>query len=181
MKYSFDPNVAMGGTPIVDSLHEYLERTTGERITKTVTLAANNTSESLNCFQVTGTVRLLRLYGKVLTGTLTNMTAVSFNLWDGTSAVQLTKTDGVLTGKPVGTIIGKNAALGTTMFVCDPTAGAVNEGTTGINFYAALITQKTATATYVRLTYTTNMTPIAGTIQIWAEYVPIGVGTLIAV
>ena len=179
MRSQFNPNVALGGTPAADSVHDYLERETGERITKTITLSANNTSQSLNCFQLTGTVRLLRLYGVLLTGTYTNATAVSFNLYDSTSAVQLTKTDGALTGKPVGTVIGKNAANTVTMFVCDPTAGAVVEGTTGINFYASLITQKTASNTYVRLTYTTNMTPIAGTIQVWADFVSIGTGTLV--
>ena len=184
MKYSFtkeELNANIGGSGADDSVHAYLERGPGERITKTITLSANNATQSLNAFQLTGTVRLLRLYAKVLTGTLTNMTSVSFNLYDSTDVVQLTKTDGSMSGKPVGTFIFKNAALNTTMAISDPTAGAVTEGSTGANFYASIINQKTAANTYIRLTYTTNMTPIAGTIQVWAEFVPMGIGTLVAV
>jgi hypothetical protein len=155
----------------VNSVHDYLERSVGDVISKTITINANDTSASVNVFQVTGSIEIIRLYGVITTATtLTNCTGAYFNLYDGTASVALTKNDGVLSGMAVGTAFIKNATATTTMAVADNAVGAVTEASSAKFFYPAIVTQKTGANTYIRFTYTTTDAPADATFTIFAEY-----------
>ena len=59
-------NTSMGGEPIEgDSIHDYFHKSVGEHISKTITLAADATTASVNIFQLTGTVEVVQIKGFV--------------------------------------------------------------------------------------------------------------------
>jgi hypothetical protein len=176
-------NTALTGTPEADSVHDYLERASGEPLSKTITLNANNTTANVNVFQLTGSVEIFKIWGKIATKTtLANCTDVHFDLYDSTAAVALTKsTTGVLSAMAVGTIFVKNAPAATVITVADNVAGALTEPAANKAFYPFIVTQKTGANTYIRFNYTTTDAPANATATIYVEYRPMGVGTLVAV
>jgi len=190
MKYAFtkaELNVPISWTAEVDSVHDYLEQSSGEYVYKTITLSANNTSASVNIFQLTGTVEVMQIFGSIATKTtLANLTAWYFDLYDSTASVPLTKNDGVLSAMAVGTIFYKNAAASVTMAIGNNAAWAMEEAATGVKaFMPFMITQKTWANTYIRFNYTTTDAPINATLRISVRYRPHTAGwvkgTLIAV
>lgn len=165
-----------------DSVHDYLHRSAGQTVSKALALSANNTSASVNAFQLTGSVEIMKLYA-VLTAktTLANCTAARFELYDSTAAVVLTKNDGVLSNAGVGTVIAKNAIATTTFSKADSVAGALMEAATVGTYYPFIVVQKVAANTYVRFTYTTTDAPANAVLTVFAEWRPINGGTLVAV
>ena len=167
-----------------DSIHEYIHRVVGDRATKVITLDANNTTASVNIFQITGTIQIYRLYAEVTnTSTLTNCTAASFDLWDSTSAVQISAATGVLSGVAVGTYIIKDGLAANAFAVNDATAGSITEQTyEGSDVFSRfIVTQKTGANTYIRFTYTTTDAPIDAALTVYIEFHPLDGGTLVAV
>lgn len=160
------------------SLMGVLRRTNGSIATKSVTMNANNTTANVNCFQITGTVQLLRIYG-ILTAktTLANCTATYFDLFDSTVAVAITKNDGVLSGMAVGTSMLKLANNLTTAVILDNAAGAYSD----LPFAPCLVQQKTGANTYIRFNYTTTDAPANAVITVYVEYRLFGNATLTAV
>jgi hypothetical protein len=167
------------------SVHDYLERAVGDVISKTITINANNTSASVNVFQLVGSIEIIRLYGVIKTATtLTNCTGAYFNLYDSTASVAITKNDGVLSGMAPGTFFLKNATATTTMAVANNAVGAVTEASSTKFFYPCVVTQKAGANTYIRFTYTTTDAPANATFTIYCEYrqPPVGeTGSLVAV
>lgn len=177
-------NTAMPTPTTADSPNWHLEQTTGNETSKASTLSANNTTASNNLFQVTGTVEITRLYAVVTDATtLANCTALSFDLYDSTAAVPVTDAapGATLSGMAVGTFMVKDATVGTVLKVSDNVAGVVTEGSSTKIFDQFFITQKTGANTYLRLTYTTTDAPINAEITVYADYIPVGSGTLVAV
>jgi len=167
-----------------DSAYWHLEQTVGNLVTKVSTLSASNTTASNNLFQVTGTVEITRLYAELTTATtFTNCTNVHFDLYDSAAAVDITKSGpgATLSALAVGTFMVKNAINTTALAIADNVAGVVTEGSVTKIFDQFFITQKTGANTYMRLTYTTTDAPIDAVITIYADYIPIGAGTLVAV
>jgi len=177
-------NTAHPSTVTDDSAYWHLEETTGNRVSKASTLSASNTTASNNLFQLTGTVEITRLFAEVTTvTTLVNCTALSFDLYDSTAAVPVTDAapGATLSGLAVGTFMVKDAAAATVLAVADNAAGIVTEGSTNKVFDQFFITQKTGANTYMRLTYTTTDAPINAVITVYADYIAMGSGTLVAV
>lgn len=181
-------NQALSDTGVVSgSVHDYFHDSTGESVTKEITLSADATTASENIFQLTGSVEIVSIYGCITDATtLTNCTAAQLQLWDSTAAVQITKNDGVLSGLGVGSIMLKNAAATVTMAIADNAAGAVTEGSSLSKAYAPFfVTQKTGANTYIRFTYTTTDSPINAKIAWTVRYRPKAcdgtLGTLVAV
>jgi hypothetical protein len=157
-----------------DSVHDYFHKSIGQLVEKTITLDADATTASENIFQLTGAVEIVSLHGFIVDATtLVNLTAASFDLWDGTIADQITKNDGVLSGLAVGTKFLKNAAKTVTMAVLDNATCVVEEGASLAKVYAPFeIIQKTGVNTYVRFTYTTTDSPIDAQLEIHCRYRP---------
>ena len=180
-------NQAMSSVGIQDdSIHDYFHSSVGEGVTKTITLSGTGAT-SLNIFPLTGTVEVVSIHGFITAAaTLTNLTGGHLELWDSTAAVDLTKNDGALSGMGVGTLLVKNALAASTIGIADNVAGALTEGASLSKAFAPFfITQKTGANTYIRWTYTTTDSPIAGTIFWHVKYRPenhgVVTGTLVAV
>jgi len=139
---------------------------------------AGTGATSVNLFQITGAVRVKSIYGQITAKTtLANMTAAHFNLYDSTASVEITKSDGVLSGLAVGTTVAKLAVNTTTAVVLNNAAGAYSD----LPLYPFIVVQKTAANTFIQWKYSTTDNPIAATMTFHIVYEPIGTGTLVAV
>ena len=168
-------NTAIPTTPVTNSINSITRREGGLMVSKVITLSASNTTASVNAFTVAGSVRVKKLYGIITTKTtLANLTVGSFDLYDGTNTVQITKADGVLSGFGIGTIFAKIDDNAVTWGVGDNSQVRLIEnagyGNTFMDFVAV---QKVSTNTYIRFTYTTTDEPIAATITVYCEYIPL--------
>lgn len=177
-------NTAHSSALVDDSVFETLHRAIGHKTEKTITLSANNTTASVNIFQITGTIHIYRLYAEVIDATtLANCTAASFDLWDSTSAVQITAASGVLSGVPVGTYILKSGLAANAFDVNSAQSGSLTEQTyEGSDIFSrVIVTQKTAADTFIRFTYTTTDAPINAQLNVYIEYRELNGGTLVKV
>ena len=176
--------IALPASPSVNSQHDYLRRSGGIKVTKTITINGDDETADVDCFILTGSVEVLAIYGEIATATVLNScTDVNFNLNDATATVQLTKaTDPVLSDLAVGTMFVKNAAAASALAVADNVAGALTETAAGVGpFQPFVITKKTGATTKVRLTYTTAGDAQDATFTITAVYIPLSSdGALVA-
>lgn len=147
------------------------------------TLSANNATANVNLFKLNGSVIVKKIYG-VLTAktTLTNMTAVSFDMNDATATVQLTKNDGVMSTAVVGAVIAKTTVATVTAGINLAATGTIAEIVSQAEPFSPFIaTQKNGANTHIRFTYTTTNAPIAATMKFFVEYEGINGGYLTAV
>ena len=146
-------NEAMMSSPEADSVHDYLEHAAGEPVSKTLAIAGDGAT-SLNCFLLTGTVRVLQLWMDVTAVTnSTDFAVAQFDLFPtGGTAIDITgAVDG--SGCLAGSMFMKIAAAATALKFVDNTLGAVTESATNKPFYPFVITKKTGAVTNVRLTF----------------------------
>lgn len=169
---------------VQNAIHDFLERTAGKQISNLISLGGTG-AQSVNIFQITGSVYIARLFAIVRDTTLmTNCTGASFDLFPaGGAAVQISKNDGVLSGIAVGSIITKVGLAVDTFTVSDAVGAVVTEqGWAGSDvFNAFIVTQKVGIDTFVRLTYSTTHNPIVAQIEVYCEYRGVGEGDLVAV
>lgn len=159
-------------------------RSGGKHATKTITLNANNTSASVNVFQLTGSTKVTLLHGELLTKTtLTNCTSVYFDLWDGTNSVPITKTTGAsMSGYNVGAFFIKDSDVATALSILNNASCGIKEASTGNRVNTEFIAvQKTGTNTYIRFNYTTTDAPANATVKIDCQWSDIDNGSLTAV
>ena len=146
-------NKALPSSPETDSVHDYLEHAADEEVTKTLAIAGDGAT-SLDCFLVTGSVRILQLWMDVTAVTnSTDFAAVQFDLFPtGGAAIDITgAVDG--SGCLAGSQFIKLAAAATALTFIDNTLGAVTEAATNKSFYPTVVTKKTGAVTNVRLTF----------------------------
>jgi len=161
-----------------------LIRTGGKHVTKTITLSANNTSASVNVFQLTGATQILSIHGEVLVATtLTNLTNAYFDLWDGTNSVVLTRVTGcTMSGAGVGSFFLKDADVSVALTFLNNSQVRISEPVTGAkSFSPFLAIQKISTNTYLRFNYTTTNAPINAQLKVDVSWADIDSGTFIAV
>lgn len=159
-------------------------RAGGKHATKTITLSANNTSASVNVFQLTGVCEMWGIHGYVTDATtLNNCTSVYFDLWDGTTSVPITKTTTAsLSGFGVGSFIIKDSDVSSALTTLNNNQCRIDEKSTGAKVDADLIViQKISTNTYIRFNYTTTDAPINAQIKIDINWADIDSGTIVAV
>lgn len=172
------------GTGSDDTAEGALIRAGGKHATKTITLSANNTSASVNVFQVTGTCEVMSLHGEVkVATTFTNCTSVYFDLWDGTTSVPITKTTGcALSGFGVGSFFIKDTDVASALSTLQNNQCRIKEAATGAKVDANLfIVQKISTNTYIRFNYTTTDAPINAQIKVDCGWADIDNGEIVAV
>jgi len=177
-------NGVIPAQPVVNSPYSIIRRAGGLLASKVITLSANNTTASVNIFQLTGSVKIKKLFAFITTKTtLANLTVGSFDLYDSTAVVQLTKADGVLSGCAIGTLVAKIDDNAVTWGINNNVTGCVMENAAYQDLFSmCTVTQKTAANTYVRFTYTTTDAPIAATMTVYCEYIPLEPNsTLVAV
>lgn len=142
--------------------------------TKSYTTNANNTTANGSLFSITGTVRILKLYGIVTTVLGSNQTGGYFNLYDQSARVNITlSTVGVtMSSFTAGAMVIKTALAATLATIQNNNVGAIVEPTAaqGVVQSEFVAQKKTAAVTEIDWTYTTTNTPTSGVIQFFCEW-----------
>jgi hypothetical protein len=152
------PNVTTGQV-VPNSPECFMHRMTGNLAYVEKTFAGTSGAASTNIFQITGNVELLACWG-VMTD-VTNVTAItvaSWNLYDGTNTVDITKASGTtLSGAGLYSTINKTAVAGTALSFNNSTQCRLMENATGARtMYPCIIAQKAATGSFIWWTNTTG-------------------------
>lgn len=172
------------GTGSDDTAEGSLIRIGGKHVSKTITLNANNTSASVNCFQITGVVSIITLHAEVtLATTLTNCTSVYFDLWDGTTSTSITKTTGAsISGFGVGSFLIKDSNNASAITTIQNNQARIIEAGSGTRVELEFVAiQKLSTNTYIRFNYTTTDAPINAQLEVHVTYKDIDSGAITAV
>jgi hypothetical protein len=159
----------------------------GSQVTKSITLTGNNTTVATPLFRVTGSVKVIALYGVVTTALGSNVTACYWRLNDQTAQVNISLNTGfTLSSAAIGSTIVRHsiatvALTGSTNGtgkVFDPVAATAPD-----TFMPFIAVQKTgAVQTDIEFVYTTTNTPTSGAITFYAMYAPLTASsTLVAV
>lgn len=175
---------ALTGDGSDDTSEGGIIRSGGKHIEMNIVLSANNTTVNVNLFQISGTLLIKGLHGEVIdVTTLSNMTEVYFDLWDGTNSVPITKTTGAaMSGFQVGGFFIKDYDNTTALTTINNDQCRVTEApASNKSFHEFLITQKRNTNTYLRLNYTTTDAPINAALKIDIVYVDIDNGLITAI
>jgi len=163
-----------------NSANDMLTRGCGFRIYKEITVGGTGTQVS-NILQVTGTVAIINQFAIITrVGTLTNLTGVYADIWDGTNAVPLTSATGaVLSGATVGTFFTKDKIASEVYSINFSDECRMLETTDAKKAGRPFsITQKNATDTFIRFHSITTDAPVDFDVEIYFEYVPMDGGTL---
>lgn len=151
--------IAMPPHSLLDdnSAFHHINDVAGTHVDKSVTLtAAAGATENL--FQLVGTVRVHLLFGYCTEATsVVSLTNFKFELDDGGAQDDITGTVNA-TGAAVGTVVFKAANAAGALQLIDPTNAVVTDSGSKILYEPFFLTQKTATPTYVRLSYTGHAT-----------------------
>ena len=143
-------------------------------INSTKTLAGSNATVAVPIFGITGTVKILALYGVVTVQVGVNHTAAYFRLNDQTAQLDITLNTGTtLSAAKVGSLIVKKGLAAAAVTLKDSVAGAVSEPTTLETEYFSpiVLTQKTGgVATNIEYVYSTTDAPTTGQIQFFCAY-----------
>jgi len=154
------------------------------RTTKTTkTLTANNTTAHVALFQVSGVIRMVKLYGVVTTTLGANHTAAQFTIYDQTTRNPLTAASGAPTasGYTPGSTVG---ALGLpSSAAIFESAAAAFSGASSANqmvFQELIVGAKTGVVvSQIEYTYATTDTPTSGAIQFFIQWEPLSVGATV--
>jgi hypothetical protein len=121
---------------------------------KTLAAAAGGT-ESLNLFQVFGTVLIKQLWCDVITALSAGaLDTAQFDLYDSTAAIAVTKNDGVVSSLGVGSTFHKAGLYTATMLVVSNAVGALGEHASEQHLCKEfVVAQKSGANTYLRFTY----------------------------
>ena len=137
------------------------------------TLTGNNTTVHDPIWGITGSVRILKLYGVVTTTLGANQTAVSYRLNDQTAQVAITSAAGTTISAAVaGSFIAKLGLAATAITYSSNAAGKIVEPTTleTLDFSEFIMQKKTAATTNIEFNYSTTDAPTSGAIQHFIEY-----------
>lgn len=150
-------------------------RSGGKTTTKVITLNANNTTASVNCFEVTGVNEILSLHAEVVDATtLNNCTNVHFVFSDGISDLDLTNNTGAnINGFGVGGFLIKEGTASVALSTANSNTVNLIEGSTGTKAKQPFVLIANSGATcYIQFHYTTNDTPINAQLKVviaWAD------------
>lgn len=152
-------NAEITQTKAANSVHDHIEKVSGQLVTNTFTLDGNG-AQTDNIFQVTGAVDIVSLLGECTEATdATTCTGASWTLYDGSATIDITEsaTGTSLSGIGVGGMIYKDATAGTALTYDNNAAGVFNDGG-GEGYFTTLcpfrVTAKTGVATYIRFNFT---------------------------
>lgn len=143
---------------------------------KDMTLNVNNTTGSIATFTVTGSVRILSLWGIVTTVLSSNVTAAHLRLNDQSATVDLSLNTGVaLSAAPVGSKVSRSGLVAAALTIQSNAAGAfLDAASAGNDTYTAFeVTKKTGATTTIDFRYTTTDAPSSGVIRWFAIYEPL--------
>lgn len=167
-------DITQRGVQIIDDNARTVS-TGGMVLTTTTTFVGSGTTVAVPLFHVTGTVKVLGIWG-VITTDLANHTAASWRLNDQTAQVAITAASGTaLTNKKVGSTIVKKDLNTAALTLLDNAAGRVSEPTTLETLYFSpfVAMKKTGAVTDIEYLYTTSDTPTTGAMQFFVNWIPV--------
>ena len=147
------------------------------------TFSGSNTTVSTAIFGITGTVRILKLWGVVTTALGNNHTAAYWRLNDQAAQLDITLNTGTaLSSAAAGSTIIKAGLAAAALTLKSNAAGALLEPATagGNEFSPFTMVKKTAAATNIEYVYTTTNTPTTGVIQFFCEFMPLSADGAVA-
>lgn len=174
----------------VKSSNYWLEQIAGNMgapVTKTQTLSGNNTTVATPLFRVTGSVKVVGIYGVVTTALGSNITAAYLRLNDQTAQVAISLATGVtLSSFAIGSLITRKSIVSVALTGDNASAAKVTDpvaATAPDVLMPFAVTQKTGgVQTDIEFVYTTTNTPTSGVIKWYARWMPLSEGaTLVAV
>jgi len=150
-------------------------------IKKEATVTAAAGTHAVNLFQLTGAVRIISQVGIITeVTTLTNMTAVYADLWDGTNSELLTANGATLSGATVGSILTKDQDTSNPYSVLLADQCRVSEVISDRNIGKPFtVVQKNVTNTYMRIRFTTTDDPISFKMFLHFCWEPLDGGNLV--
>lgn len=145
---------------------------------KSITLSANNTTARVDVFQFVGTVLIHRIWAEVTTVISANHTANFLQTDDATAQVAITASGATLSGLAVGTVIYKEGLAATALTLLNNAAARVGEPPVACEmpFSPFTVTQKTAVASHIEMSYATTDTPATGALLWHALWEPLTAG-----
>lgn len=163
----------------------------GKELTSAKTLSASNTTAAVPIFRVTGSVKVVALWGVVTTALSSNITAAYWRTNDQTATLPISASAGTtLSSFAVGSTITRKSLVSVALTgdnasaakVIDPVAATAPDV-----FMPFVVVRKTGSVqddnfTDIEFVYTTTNTPASGAITFFVRYVPVSAdGALAAV
>ena len=144
---------------VTNSPWDILHRAGGYTVSKRITITGSGGAASVNCFSVTGSVRVKGLWGIV--DDVTDIAALTVCSWElyaaADAAIPITAAAGTtLTGASLNSLIAKTGAAATALVLANSNQARVLEGATPFLFFEFGATQKDGVATYIRFLNTTD-------------------------
>ncbi len=145
--------------------------------TTSAALIVNGTTGSNIIFNLTGSIKVLALYGVVTTVLSSNITAAHYRLNDQTAQPAISLATGTtLSSAAVGSVIMRKALAATALTFIDSAAARITESSAVNLLFDSpfVLTQKTGgVQTDIEFRYTTSNTPATGVIQFFLKWLPI--------
>ena len=153
-------------------------QTFGFVVTKDITTSANNTTAAVPLFTVTGSVRVIGLYGIVTTTLGSNQTAAYLRLNDQTAQVNISLNTGTtVSSMGVGSILTRKSVATVAITADNSTAAKVVDpvAATAANvFMPFVVVQKVGgVLTQIEWVYSTTNAPTTGAITFYAYFQPL--------
>lgn len=167
--------------PGVKTIDDLMRQQSTEVIVVPATIGGTG-AQTVNVFEFTGSITIVDQWAEITrVGTLTNLTTMYADIWDGTAATLLTdNTPGAsLSGAQVGAFFTKSASSSSAYTVHDATqADMFESGLFTRVGYPFTITAKAGVTNYIRFHYTTTDNPVDFDMKIYFEYILMDGGTL---
>ena len=150
------------------------------------TLDGSNTTVAESVFRVTGSVKVLALYGIVTTALGSNITAAHWRTYDQTATLPISAAAGTtLSSFAVGSLITRKSLVTVALTGDNASAAKVTDpvaATAPDVFMPFIVTQKTGSVTTdIQFVYTTTNTPTSGAIEHHLGWLPLTEGSSVAV
>jgi len=162
----------------------YSERSAGRLLVVEDVAITGTGSVNVNVFVLTGSVLIMEQWAIIKSvTTLTNMTAVYADLWDGTNSVLLTDNSpgATLSNASVGTLFSKMDASTEPYLVNLANQCRVMEASNKKVGQPFIVTAKSGATTYIRFNYTTTDNPVDFTMDVFFTYLELDGGSIVPV
>lgn len=180
MRSNLELGNVLPNTHSCNSGWDLLERGGGRHLEILNATITGTGTVNTNVLKVTGTVQVISQWAIITeVTTLTNMTNVYADVWDGTNSVPLTKTTTcTLSNAPVGTYFSKDLISTEPYTVNMADQCRMSEMPTKNFSYPFIVTANNGSTTYIRFNYTTTDNPINFKMSVYFNWLPVDGGTL---
>lgn len=179
MTYINNNNKPLTANEPINSLNEINIREGGLHIDKELTITGTG-ANTANILQLVGSIIVTNQWAIITeVTTLTNLTNMYSDLYDGTNIVNLTSDGATLSGMPVGTMFTKDKVMSEVYSINDASECRVLETLEDRKIGRPfVITQKNTVDTFIRLHFTSTDAPVSFKVKVHFEYVPLNGSTL---